>query len=88
MFKVSLINSGKLTIRLMLAVAGLFLLMLVLNFLNGGTEGTYSYIESIKVRELLAPICAFFLVSLFLPPVVMFIVSKFNFRVSLPKRNK
>jgi len=72
----------------MLAVAGLFLLMLFLNLLSGGTEAAYSYVESIKVRELLAPICAFFLVTLFLPPVVMFFVSKFNFRVSLPKRKK
>lgn len=88
MFKDNLINSGKLTIRLMLAVVGLFLLMLLLNFLNGGTEGAYLYIESIKVRELLAPICAFFLVTLFLPPVVMYFVPKFNFRVSLPKNKK
>ena len=52
MFNDNLINSGKLAIRLMLAVVGLFLLMLFLNFLNGGTEGAYSYIESIKAREL------------------------------------
>jgi hypothetical protein len=88
MFKNNLINSGKLTMRLILAVVGLFLLMLVLNFLNGGTEAVYSYIESINIRELLAPVCAFFLVTLLLPPVVMLLVSKFNFRVSLPKSKK
>ena len=88
MFKNNLINSGKLTLRLMLAVAGLFLLMLVLNFLHGGIEGVHSYIESINIRKLLAPVCAFFLVTLFLPPVVLLLVSKLNFRVSLPKSKK
>ena len=88
MFKNNLINSGKLSIQLLLVVFGLFVLMALLELLNGGTDAAYLYVESIGVRELFAPIVAFFLVVAFLPPIIMFLVSKFNFRVHLPKNKK
>ena len=76
MFKESLISSFKTTLRLALAVIGLLALMLLLQYLNGGTEAVSEYVGSINVRQLIGPVLAFFLVAALLPTVVMCLVSK------------
>jgi len=76
MFKGNLINSFKSSLRLILVVIGLFVLMVLLQFLNGGSDAAFSYVESINIRELIAPVFAFFLVVTFLPPIIMFLVSR------------
>ncbi len=88
MFKNNLIYSAKLTIRLMLIVICIFLLVLFINFLSGGIEAACSYVQSIKVRGVLAPVFSVFIVTLFLPSLVMLFLSKFNFRISLQKNKK
>jgi hypothetical protein len=88
MFKSNIINSGKLAIRLMLVVFGLFILMVLLELLNGGTEAAKLYVESLVLRELFAPVIAFFLVVAIIPPVLVFLVPKLNFRVGLTKKKK
>jgi hypothetical protein len=76
MFKDNLINSCKSSLRLILVVTGLFVLMVLLEFFSGGSDAVLSYVESINIRELIAPVFAFFLVVAFIPPVIMFLISK------------
>jgi len=76
MFKDNLLNSCKSSLRLILVVVGLFVLMVLSHFLSGGSDAALSYVESINIRELIAPVFAFFIVVAFLPPAVMFLVSR------------
>ena len=76
MFKDNLLNSCKSSLRLILVVVGLFVLMVLSHFLIGGSDAALSYVESINIRELIAPVFAFFIVVAFLPPAVMFLVSR------------
>lgn len=71
MFKESVKGSFKTTLRLILAVIGLFVVMLLLQYLNSGTEAVFAYLDSIKIRQLIGPVLAFFLVVALLPTVVM-----------------
>jgi succinate dehydrogenase hydrophobic anchor subunit len=76
MFKDNLLNSCKSSLRLILVVVGLFVLMVLFHFLSGGSDAALSYVESINIRELIAPVFAFFIVVAFLPPAVIFLVSR------------
>ena len=76
MFKDNLLNSCKSSLRLILVVVGLFVLMVLSHFLSGGSDAALSYVESINIRELIAPVFAFFIVVAFLPPAVIFLVSR------------
>ena len=78
MFKKNIINSAKLSIRLMLAVFAIFLFLIAIQFLSGGKDAVYLYIESLNLREVLAPIIAVFFVVALLPSSIMFLISKFN----------